>query len=241
MTPIPSQSTVQIALVAFLKAILPSSVSVVNAQVNRVPPPAGTDYVYINAVGKTRLATNVDTYADAQFTASISGKTMTVTAVQFGTIVAGAPLYDVGAFVPLGTAIVSGPGGIGSYQLSATLGVIARETMAAGQEFLLAPTQLTYQVDVYGPNSADNSQTISTMFRDDYATQWWVDNGYDPGSAPLYADDPMQMPFLDEEQQIETRWSVKALLQTNQTITVPRQFAAALTPVVTEINSAFKP
>jgi hypothetical protein len=61
-SPTPTQSQVQVALGAFLLAILPAGVEVVAAQDNRVPVPKSPDYVTITATGRRRLATNVDTH-----------------------------------------------------------------------------------------------------------------------------------------------------------------------------------
>jgi hypothetical protein len=89
-------------------------------------------------------------------------------------------------------------------------------------------TEVTMQLDVHGPNSADNAQIISTLFRDEYATDFFTASGYN--MAPLYADDPKQLPFTNGEQQVEQRWTIDAVMQVNPTITLTPQFAVHLGP-----------
>lgn len=48
----------------FIISLLPATVPVIKAQVNRVPTPKSEDFVIINLVGRERLATNIDTYKD---------------------------------------------------------------------------------------------------------------------------------------------------------------------------------
>lgn len=98
---------------------------------------------------------------------------------------------------------------------------------ALGQTTALAPTKITYQLDVHGPNSADNAQTISTLLRDDYAVQSFINSGLGD-ITPLHASDPSQQPFTNAEGQYETRWIVEAVLQANIAVTVPQDYATAL-------------
>ncbi len=96
----------------------------------------------------------------------------------------------------------------------------------AGQSFM-QQTDITFQLDVHSANtldSADMAQTISTMLRDSYATTYFASQN--PSIAPLYADDPRQVPFINAENQYETRWIVEARIQANQTVSgVPADFA----------------
>lgn len=87
-------------------------------------------------------------------------------------------------------------------------------------------TQVTIQLDVHGPNSADNAEIISTLLRDDYACQLFDATGL--AVQTLYADDPRQMPFFNGEQQTEDRWIVEAVLQANPVTTVNQDFADTL-------------
>jgi hypothetical protein len=232
--PSPTQSTTQATLRSFLVSILPPAVEVVQGLDNRVPEPVGSDFVVITPMARTRLSTNVDTYADVQFTGSISGATLNVTLVTFGTIAVGSTLFGVG--VASGTTIAAqgtGSGGVGTYTVSVPQ-TLAPATLSAGNELLQQATQVEYQIDVHGPNSADNAQIISTMFRDEYATNWWLAAGVTT-SAPLYADDPRQMPFMNENQQVENRWVITARLEADQTIVVPMQFAQALSVNIIDV------
>jgi len=89
-------------------------------------------------------------------------------------------------------------------------------------------TRVNFQLDVHGPNSANNVQIITTLFRDDYAIENFIATNAFP-VTPLYADDPRQMPFVNAEDQYENRWVIDAVVQADQTVTgVPTQFAAAL-------------
>ena len=234
IAPSPTQSTTQTTLRSFLVSILPPAVEVVQGQDNRVPEPVGSDFVVITPMARTRLSTNVDTYADVQFTGSISGATLNVTLVNFGTISVGSTLFGVG--VASGTTIAAqgtGSGGVGTYTVSVPQ-TLAPATLSAGNELLQQATQVEYQIDVHGPNSADNAQIISTMFRDEYATNWWLAAGVTT-SAPLYADDPRQVPFTNENQQVENRWVITARLEADQTIVVPMQFAQALSVNIIDV------
>lgn len=234
LAPVPTQSSVQAALRSFLLSFLPAGVEVVEGQDNRTPEPAGADFVVMTALLRTRLSTNVDTYADVAFTGSVAATTLTVTSVKFGTIAVGSTLF--GPTVASGTTITglgTGTGGVGTYALS-TAQTVASGPLAAGNELIQQPTQIDYQLDVHGPNSADNAQTISTLFRDDYAATWWASNGYTT-SSPLYADDPRQAPFINENQQVETRWVITARLEADQTVTVPMQFAGALSVTIQDV------
>lgn len=99
---------------------------------------------------------------------------------------------------------------------------------------VLQPTRLTVQLDVHGPSGGDNVQVITTLFRDRYAADFFTASGAD--IAPLYTGEPRQMPFLNGEQQVESRWSVDCVLQMNARVTVPQDFTQSL-----EIGTAGNP
>lgn len=75
------------------------------------------------------------------------------------------------------------------------------------------------QIDCYGPLSSDWAAIISATWRDDYAV-----NKMAPTCAPLYADDPKQLPIVDGEANFEQRWMLNAVLQYNPVVTVPQDF-----------------
>ena len=156
-----------------------TGVEVILAQENRVPEPSVPDFVTMTPLFQTRLSTNVDTYQDVSFTASIGSTVMDVTAVAFGTIAVGQIIFGIGvSALTKVTAIGTGTGGVGTYTVSPTQTVGSRK-LASGGETFLQPTRVTIQLDVHGPNSADNAQTISTLFRDDYAVQFFKGTGFD--------------------------------------------------------------
>jgi hypothetical protein len=223
----PTQSIILNTLRTFLLSVLPAGVEVVQANDNQVPEPKSANYVLMNNPMFGRFSTNVDTFTDVAFIGSIAGTTLTITAVQFGIIAVGQVMFGVGlvtaTFI---TALGTGTGGVGTYTVSAAQ-TLASVTLAAGSETLLQPTRVTVQLDIHGPGSSDNAQTISTLFRDDYAVQQFATSGFD--IAPCYADDPRSVPFQNGEQQWEVRYVVDAVMQVNQLISgVPTQFAAAL-------------
>ncbi|ENN86073.1 hypothetical protein RHSP_32046 [Rhizobium freirei PRF 81] len=218
-------------------AKLYTGVEVVQAQTNRVPEPAVPDFVTMTPIMQSRLETNVDSYEDVSFTAAIAGQTMTVSAVAFGTIAVGQTVFGVGvAALTKIIALGTGTGGIGTYMVSPTQTVPSRK-MASGGEIFLQPTRITVQLDIHGPNSAENAQTISTLFRDDFAVQVFKASGFDV--TPLYMSDPRQLPFENENAQIENRWVIDAVMQSNQIIRAPQQFADELDIAITEVEAAF--
>ncbi len=228
------------ALGDFLVSILPAATDVIKGQQNRVPEPVNPDFVIMTATARERIETNVDEYVDAVFTGTIAGATLTISAVKMGQLAVGSTLFGTGlASGTKITAFGTGTGGIGTYTVSPSQTVASPTTIAAGVETLLQPTQVSVQLDVHGPLSADNAQTITTLLRDDYAVQAFIASGFD--IAPLYAGDPKQIPFLNGEQQTEYRWVVDAILQCNAKVTVPQQFADALTLGLIDVDVVYPP
>jgi hypothetical protein len=105
--------------------------------------------------------------------------------------------------------------------------------MAAGLTNLMQATEITIQLDVHGPNSANNVQVISTTFRDDYAVQQFALSGID--LTPFFCDDPKQVPFINESNQYENRWVVEACMQANIVVPVSTQFASVVSVTLEEI------
>jgi hypothetical protein len=153
---------------------------------------------------------------------------LTVASVTFGTILVGAPVYDPAGNVTAGTAITAlgtGTGGAGTYLVTPSQ-TVASASLYAGVTASTAPTRVTVQLDVHGPNGAENTQIISTLLRDEIGCEAFAATGLDV--QPLYASDPRQMPFINAERQFENRWTIDAVLQANPVVTVPQQFADAL-------------
>jgi hypothetical protein len=169
-----TEQNVFLVLWNFLTAILPAGTPIVQGIQNRVSEPANTDFVEMWPLDRTRLATNVDTYIDCAFEASIAAQVMTVSTVKIGSIGIGNVLFGPG--VMPGTTIsgqTSGPaGGAGQYAVSAPQTVPAG-TLACGIKSSVQSTKMTIQLDVHGPSSGDNAQIISTLFRDGFATAFF--------------------------------------------------------------------
>jgi hypothetical protein len=232
-----TQSNIQAALVSFLTGVLPSGMEIDEGQINRVPEPSGSDFVVFWVLRRERLATNIDAYADCAFTASIAGSVLNVAQVQLGTITPGATLFGSG--VAANTVIsqgLSGTGGVGTYSLSIPQ-TISSEQMAAGTLSVMQETMIVFQLDVHGPNSSDNAQIITTLFRDAFAVDFFNQFG---NISPLYADDPKQIPFINAESQYEYRWVIEAHLQADQVVLgLPQQFASTVTLTTESVTVTF--
>ena len=233
----PNQSAILKALRSFLLGILPSKVEVILAQVNRVPEPKAKDFVLMTPIRRDRLETNVDSGNDACVVGSIAGNVLTVTAVLIGALQVGATLYGSGLSPNTSiTSFVSGTGGVGTYKVSPSQAAPSQKIGAGSMDYL-QPTRVVIQLDVHGPNGADNAQIISTLFRDDYAVQQFATSGIDV--SPLYADDPKQLPFLNAEEQYEDRWVVEAHMQANEIVTAPQQFADSLVVGLIDVDERY--
>lgn len=215
------------------------AVPIVRGQINRVPEVAGADFVVMWPLMRNRLSLNVDVTSDNIVTGSIASNVLTVTAVQHGVVVPGAPVYQLGNTTQLCTVIaqLSGtPEGIGTYSVTPTANLTSG-TLYCGTLAALAPMEQMVQIDVHGPASADNAQRIATLMRDQFGVSAFIDAGYDV--APLYTNNPRQIPFVNGENQIEERWIVETALQINPIVTVTQQFADALVASTTEVEAAY--
>jgi hypothetical protein len=227
----------------FLTSVLSPAVKVVRGQQNRVAEPAAADYCVMWPLTQTRLSQNVDAFSDVALIGSISGTVLIVTQMLQGTIAIGMPIDANGIVAntniigPAGT----GQGGVGTYNVNNTQ-TLASTTIQAGVKQMMQPVQKMIQVDVHGPNSADNAQIISTLFRDEYGVTQFAGVGAGVGQfiievsgigafdvTPLYCNDPRQVPYLNAEQQFEERWVVETALQVNPIVSVPQQFAGSVT------------
>jgi hypothetical protein len=85
-------------------------------------------------------------------------------------------------------------------------------------------TEVTIQLDIHGPNGADNAQTIATLWRSDYGCR-----AIDPPIfQPLYASDGHQAPFVNAEKQYENRWVMALLMQANVAVSTATDFADSI-------------
>lgn len=234
-----TESNILSALRSYLLTVLPAGIEVVKGQDNLVAEPIGPDFVTMTPITRERIETNVDGYSDTAFIGSIAGNTLAVTSISLGAISVGAQLMGNNlAANSVVTALSTGTGGVGTYTVSPAQ-TVASQIMAAGTSTLLQPVKVTIQLDVHGPNSADNTQLVTTTWRDEYAVDLLAlaNSGYD--LAPLYHSEPQQMPFLNAEQQIEERWVVDLALQANPVVTIPQQFASQIEANLVEVQAQY--
>ncbi len=97
-------------------------------------------------------------------------------------------------------------------------------------------TVLTFQVDCYGPASADLANAIANLLRDDFGCRALA-----PVAQPLYAGEPRLMPLVNGEEQYERRWMLEAVLQWNPVASTPQQFADRLEPSVINVDERYPP
>ncbi len=221
----PSQLDTTKALKGFLAGILPAGIDIQLSQANRVAEPSGADFVMMTPIRRNRVETNFDQFVDAKFTGAIAGNTLTISHVFYGSLKVGSVLFGVDVLTTPPTQITAlgtGTGGIGTYTVN-NAQTVTSQVIAAGVLDARQATEVTIQLDVHGPASADNAQRITTMLRDDYAVQ--VFNASNPNVTPLYADEARQVPFTNDQNQVENRWIVDACLQVNATVNdIPQQF-----------------
>jgi hypothetical protein len=251
VTPSPNEANVLQQLGTFLLAVLPATgpdglpISVLKALPNRVAEPQGNSFVMMSLLRFKRLETNVDTTVDLKFTGSIAATNLNVSAV-----LAGAGQLAVGS-VLLGlnlvpgtvvTALAGGTGGAGNYTVAPSQ-TVASQTMSAGQKTMTQNQQWDIQLDFHSDPSNDISgdmaTTVSTALRDEYGVNQFANQSPNFGVVPLYADDPTQRPFLNDQQQIEARWVVECALQVNASIVVPQDFADSAVLDVVDVEAAY--
>ena len=165
---------------------------------------------------------------------------MTVTAVQIGTITPTNTVFGIG--VAADTTIVNqltGPtGGAGTYTITPSQ-TVAAETLSAGSIEVEQDTEIVIQIDVHGPASTDNAQTIATLFRDDYAVTVFEAEAIT--ITPLYADDPRQMPFINAASQYEDRWTIDLHMEISPIVSIPQEFADAVDLTVVDVDVTYPP
>ncbi len=96
-------------------------------------------------------------------------------------------------------------------------------------------TQGRFQLDFYGKASHDWAKIFTTVFRDPFGCANLI------VQQPLWADEAIQAPLIDGEEQFEERWMVDAYVQFNPTVTVPQQSALALGVKVINVDVTYKP
>lgn len=103
---------------------------------------------------------------------------------------------------------------------------------ASGTDEITRSTALHIQLDVYGPTSADNAQIITTLLRDGYGFDFLTPFGL----APLYGEDPFQMPLVAGEQQWLQRWTIRIALHGTIAVSVAADFADTLITTLSEVS-----
>jgi hypothetical protein len=239
----PTQNDVQTALKQFLTSILPPDVEVRAGLANRVPEPKGSRYVVMTVLRFVRLSTNLDSYQDVVFTASIGGNLMTVTAVRAGEILVGANIFseDIPAGVTILNQVSGDEGGVGVYTISSSMSVDS-ETISAGGYTLQQNSEAVFQLDFHSATNTagDLAQTVSTAFRDELATDFFSALSAPLNAVvPLYADDPQMHPFTSGESQYEWAFFIEAHLQVNQSLRAPMQFFDSVDLNLVDVDVVF--
>lgn len=219
-------------------AFFATGIAVIQSQQSRIPELQQSDYVVMQQPDRSRIETNLENDVDVVFTGSIAGDVMTVTDITRGEIILGATVSGVDVN-PASRIIqfLAVTDGIGTYKLSAGGQTITSQTLAAGHRDITQGTEIEMQLDVHGPQAADTAQTITTLFRDAYAVDFFA--ALDIDLAPLYADEALQVPFPNKEQQWENRWVIKAHLQANPVVSVSQQFADQLSVTTIEVAATY--
>jgi hypothetical protein len=246
MTPAPTVSNILASMGSFLTAVLPSDVVVVQGQPNRVAAPSAPRYVVMSPPRYDRLETNVDSYADAKFTGSIAGNTLTISAVDpklpNGLIGVGSTVLGVGiAANTQVTAILTGTGQIGTYTIGGAPQTVGSETISAGAKTVTMNVKATIQLDFHSADetSGDLANVVSALMRDSFAIDQFANQSPNYGVVPLYADDARQIPFLDDSQMIEWRFVVDALVQANIAVSVSQTFSDSIALDLESVDEEF--
>lgn len=216
----PIQHDIYVILRSFLLAIMPGDVEVIAGQTNRVPEPKSPRFIMMNISRVERLETNIDTFQDCTFIGSIAGNILNVAAFAPGALplAVGQPIWGVGVLpATLVTGTTQSVGGTGPFQINLTQTVTG--SMASGGNRYELHSEFTIQCDIHCPDdtSADLANTFVTMFRDQFAVDFFNASGFDVW--PIHCDDPRQVPFINAAQQYETRFIVEVHIQANQIIT----------------------
>lgn len=243
----PNGDDIFTAVRSFLVSVLPtiSTDDVFLGQLNRVPEPAPANFVVLTIIHQERIETNNNSAKDSRIVGAMSGGVLLVNQVEPNPIVLGSVIS--GTDVPDGTTIDSQtagpPGGPGAYLIS-TGDAVSPPVLGAGGMEITQNTKITIQADVHSDDMAiagNNTEIIATLWRDQYATEFFEALGQP--IDPLYANDPRQMPFLNDQQQYESRFVIELCLQANQTVRVPQQFMDSVNIGLVEVdaNKRFPP
>ncbi len=101
----------------------------------------------------------------------------------------------------------------------------------------IVSTSVDMQLDFHGSLSTDNTQVFSTLFRSDFAYQFMAPLGL----YPDYCSDGAQMPFINGEDQYETRWVINAVFDCNMAVDTAQQFANKVNIGLIEVDTVYPP
>lgn len=229
MTPSLTEAQIFTALRSFLLNVLPAGTPVFKAQTNRVPEPKETNFVSMTPILRERLETNVDSYESAQDVQVLTFAALTTTPTIGDTVVnGGATASGIVTAVTATDVTVNTLNkqyfAIGDVVSNTThAGVVGTMIgLAYGSATSMQPIKMTIQLDIHGPLGGDNAHVVSTLLRDTYGVDQFATSGFDV--TPLYTSDPKQLPFINGEEQIETRYVVDVVLQCNPVVTIPQQY-----------------
>jgi hypothetical protein len=249
MTPFvtPKQDDVMAALRAVLTAALPGGVPVIKGQGNRTSEPKETNYVVMIPLFRHRIETNEDGFDDCKFLGSVADKILTVTTVDIGSVSVNRSLFgaNVTADTTILQQITGTQGGPGTYLLDKSM-TLAAQVMSCGAMSVAGPYEFDIQLDFHGQGASgspgDYAQTAAILLRDAWAVdQFTTQSGPAGGGAvePLYADEPRQIPFVNDQNQTEDRWIVTATLQVNETISVPQEYMDSAVVGLIEVDTFY--
>lgn len=128
---------------------------------------------------------------------------------------------------------------IGTHRLSTNVDTYTDPGTNPGAKNSEVSMQFRVQLDVHGPNAADNAATIVALFRDEYACVQFAT--VNPDIQPLFCEDPRQMPFINGENQYEQRWMIEAFIEYDPVIQTPQDFASQVEVNVVSTDVAFPP
>lgn len=108
--------------------------------------------------------------------------------------------------------------------------------IGTGQKEVLTAFRYLIQVDLYGPLSQPWAAQAKSLFRDSYAVDLFPSN-----IVPLFADDAIQLPLVNGEEQWEQRWKMQMSVQYNPVTTVGQDFASSLSAILVEVDAKYPP
>jgi hypothetical protein len=227
-------------------ATMSTGVTIVTGQQNRVAEPANPYFAILTPLRFDRLATNIDESADVKFTGAISGTVLSVSAVTAGSIQPGATIFGTGALLP-GTAIINqlsgSVGGTGTYTIAPSQ-TLPSQTLSCGQKTMTQNAMVSLQIDCHSIDlsASDFAQQISTCLRDEFGVNFFAALPAPLNEVvPLYADDPVQAPFISGENQFEYRWITNCKLEVQQVAVVPQKYSDSATIILTDVDATFPP